>query len=77
MFLIGTGAAQGDSGGGLTFLHDGLYYLSGVVSSKAKEENSFITFTNVSNVELSKWLNDAKHALDAAHRETWTTLNSI
>ena len=70
MFLIGTGAANGDSGGGLTFVRDGLYYVYGIVSSKAKEENSFIIFTNVSNVELSMWLNDAKHRLDAAHRET-------
>ena len=42
----------------------------GVVSSKVKDENSFVTFANVSNLELSKWLNDAKHKLDAAHRET-------
>ena len=70
MFLIGTGAAKGDSGGGLTFVRDGLYYVYGVVSSKVKDENSFVTFANVSNLELSKWLNDAMHALDAAHRET-------
>ena len=58
MFLIGTGAAEGDSGGGLTFVRDGLYYVYGVVSSKVKGNNSFITFVKVSNLELFKWLND-------------------
>ena len=53
----------------LTFVWDDLYYLYGVVSTKVKEENSFITFTNVSTVELSKWLNYANHALDAALKE--------
>lgn len=70
MFLIGTGAANGDSGGGLTFVHDDLHYLHGVVSTKVKDVNSFITFTDISNVELFNWLNDAKNSLDVAHPVT-------
>ena len=35
LFHIGTGAAKGDSGGGLTFVQDDLHYVYGIVSTKA------------------------------------------
>lgn len=65
--FVGTGAASGDS---LTFVQNDLHYVYGIVSTKVKNANSFATFTNVSNVELSNWLNDARRKFDEAHFET-------
>ena len=62
VFLIGTGPASGDSGGGLMFVQDDLYYIYTVLSTL-----KFTTFTNVSNMELLNWLNYAKRTLDEAH----------
>ena len=70
VFLIGTGAAGGDAGGGLTFVQDDLYYVYGIASTKVQDVNSFITFTNISDEELFKWINYMKHEFDAAHAET-------
>lgn len=69
-FSNGTGAASGDSGGGLTFVQNDLHYVYGIVSTKVKGAKSFATFTNVSNVELFRWFNDAKRTFDEEHVET-------
>ena len=70
LFLLDTGATTGERGGGLTFVQDDLHYVYGIVSTKVKKAKSFITFTNVSNVELFIWLNHAKRIFDEAHKET-------
>jgi len=46
--ISGQGAGKGDSGGGLTFLHSNIYYLTGVVSIKDPEtKNAIAVFTDV------------------------------
>jgi len=51
LFLIsGQGVGKGDSGAGLCFLHQGSYYLTGVVSIKdPNSKNPIAVFTGVKN----------------------------
>jgi len=44
----GSGVQEGDSGGGITFPRNNVYFVEGVVSLKPRGKNIFSTFTNVS-----------------------------
>lgn len=61
-WLLGSSVCEGDSGGGLCFVKNGVWYLRGIVSvSPAKEDscdyNSYVGFTRVSY--FRDWIRDA------------------
>jgi len=60
---------NGDSGGGLTFLKNGLHFLIGVVSTKIPDENRFRLFTDITNDEHKTWLTNHRDRLKLAHQE--------
>jgi len=59
-YANGTGVCKGDSGSGLIVLHDGIYYLRGIVSSSLYastyecDVNKFSVFTDIT--EFSSWI---------------------
>ncbi|KAF0762508.1 Uncharacterized protein FWK35_00006322 [Aphis craccivora] len=55
--VSGPGVCEGDSGSGLTFLHSGFYYLTGIVSLKdPNTNNSIAVFTDVKH--HIRWLHE-------------------
>lgn len=74
VFVIGAGARQGDSGGGLLFrdASTGLYYLQGIVSIKDPTETSIAAFTDVA--QYIDWINDIKKQVENEALERDSTL---
>lgn len=56
-FILGPGVDEGDSGAGLTYGHNGLYYLTGIVSIKNTQANDSIALFTDIFYHIS-WIND-------------------
>ena len=69
LVLLGTGAAKGNTGGGLTFVRDStqLHYVYGIASTKLNHPKPLELFTDISNVELFSWLYNTMLKLEEAH----------
>lgn len=75
--LVGAGARQGDSGGGLLFRNPstGLYFVRGIVSTRDKySNNSVATFTDISyHIE---WIQELYQETEKQILKSETTIGS-
>ncbi|KAK3914770.1 Coagulation factor IX, partial [Frankliniella fusca] len=62
-YINGSTTAQGDSGGGLVFQHDGRWYLQGIVSVGNRHVLTYNAFTKVSN--FIGWINSVSSTIRA------------
>ncbi|XP_026275889.1 coagulation factor IX-like isoform X2 [Frankliniella occidentalis] len=62
--IDGASVAPGDSGGGLAFEHNGLWYLQGIVSVGVTQKLSYSAFTRVD--AYTEWINQILEAISSA-----------
>ncbi len=64
--FAGASVAPGDSGGGLAFEHNGLWYSQGIVSVGITQKLSYSAFTRID--AYTEWINQIVEAISSAGR---------